>query len=202
MASKTTTADPTINLDDIVAEPAPANIQPAYDDSGYEDILPDWEDFDDAAELVGGQVDKDDLVNVPFGIYSFEFRQGKLLVDPDDPTVLMEYVKGGIPLREDWTDPDGVQHSRGEFVQFGNKLEFVIVRAVTAPGNLRKPRQPGYPDAESEHVIFTDGGTGIYQSLRDLYNRRGVTRIKCKRGLRFSEYTGPHGGDSRTWYLG
>lgn len=177
-------------------------IQPSYDDAGYEAILPDYEDVvEDAYEVSGGTVDKAELVNVPFAIYSYEFRQGKLLVDKDDPTVLMEYVKGGIPLREDWTDADGVMHSKGELVAVGNRLEFVIVRAVTAPGTMRKTNQPGYPDAESEHIIFADGGTGIYHSLRDLYNKRGIVRIKCKRGLRFSAYEGKHGGDSITWYL-
>lgn len=173
-------------------------IQPAYDDAGYEAILPDYEDIvEDAYEVSGGTVAKADLIGVPFAIYAFEFRQGKLLVDADDPTVLMQYVNGGIPLREDWTDSDGVMHSKGEIVTAGNRLEFVVVRAVTAPGRLRKPKT----DDESEHVVFADGGTGIYHSLRDLFNKRGVVRIKCKRGLRVSEYQGRHGGDSTTWYL-
>lgn len=177
-------------------------IEPSYEDPGYESILPDYEDvIEDSYEVSGGTVPKSELIGVPLAIYDYVFRQGRLFVDTDDPLVLMQYVKGGIPLREDWVDPDGVAHHRGETVERGNRLEFVVVRAVTAPGILRKPGMPGYPDAESEHVIFADGGTGIYQQLRDLYNKRGVVRIRCKRGLRMSEYQGPHGGASTTWYL-
>lgn len=181
-------------IDRVVDEannPTPSNIA-EYSDAGYEAILPDYEDVVDAAyEVSVGAVPKSELVNVPFGIYQYEFRQGNLFVDADDPSVEMEYARGGI-----------MDRITRLIVSRGNKLEFVVVHAVTAPGSLRKPEQPGYLDAESEHVVFVDGGTGIYKSLRELYDKRGVVRIKSKRGLRASSYTGPHGGPSTTYYLG
>lgn len=182
------------DLDDLVAEPGEANIQPAtYDDEDAMLSLPEYDDLLEEGDYYNTgaiQVDKDELVNVPFMIYDFSFHQGKLLVDSNDASVTMEYVEGGIRDRD-----------TKEIVSEGNRLEFVVVRAVTAPGSKRRADQPGYGDAESEHVVFADGSSGIYATLKKLYNARGVVKIRCKRGLRVSEYVGPHGGDSKTYYL-
>lgn len=167
----------------------------AYEDV-QESILPEYEDaIENAYVVAGAAVPKDELLNVPFAIYDYDFRQGNIFVDTFDHDKEMTYAFGGIPDRE-----------TGEMIESGNKREFVIVRAVTAPGHLRKPNQPGFGDAESEHVVFVDGGTGIYKSLREFHDARvrkgmGKGMIRCRRGLRVSTYTGPQGSDSETWYL-
>ncbi len=188
--TKTRTSD---DLDDLTREAATSNIEPSrsamYDDDDAETILPEYDDLleeGDYYSIGTVQVAKEELVGVPFVIYDYSFHQGKLLVDSTDASVTMKYVEGGIKDRD-----------TKEIVAEGNRLEFVVVRAVTAPGSKRRP-----PDeSESEHVVFADGSTGIYEHLRKLYNARGVVKIRCKRGLRVSEYEGPHGGPSKTFYL-
>jgi len=87
-------------------------------------------------------------------------------------------------------NPDGelLMHFDGVEREF---REFVVVRIVTAPD----------ANGESEYLVFTDGGTGVYKSLRNLADKHGVRRVKCRRGLRVSRYEGPQGGDSETYYL-
>ncbi len=194
MATKTKDNDVDAEVERLVDEaqnPTGGNVATVeYDDpevDEYETILPDYEDaIENAYVVAGGAVPKAELIGVPFAIYDFTFRQGNLYVDVNDKGKTMVYAAGGIPDRE-----------TGEIVLTGNKLEFVVVRAVTAPGHLRKP----VTDDESEHIVFVDGGTGIYKSLRQLFDARGVVKVKCKRGLRVSSYTGPHGGESETYYL-
>lgn len=74
----------------------------------------------------------------------------------------------------------------------GQKLHFAVVRAVTE---------------DNDKVVFSDGGTGIYKTLRDYCNEKNVTGgMIVKGGLRVSEYQykDPRTGrkqPAKTYYL-
>lgn len=166
--------------------------------------LPEYEDAIAGAYAVAESlIDKHDLIGIPFVIYAWEFRVG-------DTAVEMMWQGEGKARKEvpnleasvDYFIPhDKIDELTGEVIETvtsGPFREFAIVRIVTAPGHLRRPQN----EEMSEHLVFTDGGTGIYQRLGELWQKTGgPVRVNCRRGLRVSEYKGPHGGDSETFYL-
>lgn len=69
---------------------------------------------------------------------------------------------------------------------FGPDSEFVVMRVLTSNG---------------DKFIITDGGTGLYQQVRDYYDRTGSDGgLLVRRGLRKSEYDNEH-GHGVTFYL-
>lgn len=55
--------------------------------------------------------------------------------------------------------------------------------------------------SEHDRGVLHDGSTGIYRQLRTLTQDGQNTRLLVRRGLRRSDYVGPTGKNSTTWYL-
>jgi hypothetical protein len=134
-------------------------------------ILPTYEEALEGSAAVAASL------GVEFVIYDFEFRAGHIKVNPHDPGETCEWH-------------DGTAHT---------EREFVVCRIVTAP----RVETVGTEMVrhESEYLAFVDGSTGVYANLVKLWQRHGIQKVRCRKGLRVSEYPGPQGGDSKTYYL-
>lgn len=86
----------------------------------------------------------------------------------------------------------GWSFSEGDFKrEDGTKSEFVAIRFVSPE-----------PTGGFGKYVITDGGSGIYQQLREYTDRTGVVAgLYVKKGLRSSRYANEYSDDAVTFYL-